>query len=210
MRQCSRSWPRRGHLGVRYVERALELDPNLTTARTTLVRMRLSQQANDADRLANRAWEAHMIAEDIAEYAKKDLAGGKQQRAEAKARAEEVLKMAAAHPQDPAYSAAVMTAHHVLATEALRDGDRERAVHHLRESVKVPTSERTQYALPSSWGRPVNRLLKFGERERIVEFLEALAASTVTDRERLLQDAQAIREGRMPNSYQRMVAREGQ
>ena len=28
--------------------------------------------------------------------------------------------IAAAHPQDPAYSAAVMTAHHVLATAALR------------------------------------------------------------------------------------------
>ena len=135
-------------LGVRYLERALELDPTLEIAKATLVRIRLPEQATDADRLANRALEGYMVAEDITEYDKKDMVAGKQQRDEAKARAEEVLKIAAAHPQDPAYSAAVMTAHHVLATAALRDGDRERAVHHLRESVKVPASEQIQYAPP--------------------------------------------------------------
>ena len=102
-----------------------------------------------------------------------------------------------------------MTAHHVLATAALRDGDRERAVHHLRESLKVPTSEQIQYMPPFSWNRPVNRLLKEGERERVVEFLEAFARLTISGRDRLLQDAQAIREGHMPSSYQHLVAREG-
>ena len=172
--------------------------------------MRLPEQATDADRLANRAFEGYMVAEDITEYARKDMVAGKQQRDEAKARAEEVLKIAAAHPQEPAYSAAAMTAHHVLATAALRDGDRERAVHHMRESVKVPASEQIQYAPPFSWMRPVNRLLKEGEREAVVEFLEAFARLTISERDRLLKDAQAIREGRMPSSYQHMVAREGQ
>ena len=197
-------------LGVRYLERALELDANLEIAKATLVRMRLPEQATDADRLANRALEGYMVAEDITEYAKKDMVAGKQQRDEAKARAEEVLKIAAAHPQEPAYSAAVMTAQHVLATAALRDGDRERAVHHIRESVKVPVSEQIRYAPPFSWMRPVNRLLKEGEREAVVEFLEAFARLTNSERDRLLKDAQAIREGRMPSSYQHMVAREGQ
>jgi hypothetical protein len=197
-------------LGVRYLERALELDPNLQIAKATLVTIRLPEQATEADRLANRAIEGYMVAEDITEYAKKDMVAGQQQRDEATARAEEALKVAAAHAQDPAYSAAVMTAHHVLAIDALRDGDRERAVHHMRESVKVPTSERIQYAPPFSWSRPVNRLLKAGEREAVVEFLEAFAQLTIRDRDRLLQDAKAIREGRMPSSYQHMVAREGQ
>jgi hypothetical protein len=197
-------------LGVRYLERALEIDPKLEIAKTTLVRIRLPGPATEADRLAHRADEAYMVAEDITEYAKKDLAAGKQQRDEAKALAEEVLKIAAAHAQESAYSAAVMTAHHVLATAALRDGDRGRAVHHMHESVKVPTSERIQYAPPFSWMRPVNRLLKEGERERVIEFLEAFARLTITERDHLLADAQAIREGRMPSSYQRMVAREGQ
>jgi beta-lactamase regulating signal transducer with metallopeptidase domain len=197
-------------LGIRYLERALELDPDLQIAKATLVSIRLPEQATEADRLANRALEGYMVAEDITEYAKKDTAAGKRQRDEATARAEEVLKVAAAHAQDPAYSAAVMTAHHVRATAALRDGDRERAVHHMRESVKVPTSEQIQYAPPFSWMRPVNRLLKEGEREAVVEFLEAFAQLTIRDRDRLLQDAKAIREGRMPSSYQHMVAREGQ
>jgi hypothetical protein len=197
-------------LGVRYLERAVKLDPNLEIAKATLVTIKLPEQATEADRLAARAVEGYMLAEDITEYVKKDRAAAKQQRDEAKARAEEVLKIGAAHAQEPAYAAAVMTAHHVLATVALRDGDRERAVHHMRESVKVPASEQIQYAPPFSWLRPVNRLLKEGERERVVEFLEAFARLTIRDRDRLLRDAQAIREGRMPSSYQHMVAREGQ
>ena len=189
-------------LGVRYLERALELEPNLESAKTALVRLRSTERATDVDRLADRALGRYMIAEDITEYARKDPATAKKERDQAKADAEQVLKSAAAHVQDPAYSAAVMTAHHILATVALRDGDRERAVHHLLESVKVPASERIQYAPTPSWLRPVNRLLEQGERERVVEFLEALARLTIRDRDRLLEDARAIREGRMPSSYQ--------
>jgi tetratricopeptide (TPR) repeat protein len=196
-------------LGVRYLERALELDPNLKVAKAILVRMKLPEQPTEADRLANRAHADYMRAEGT-EYYKKDMAAGKQQRDEAKTHAEEALKMAAAHPQDAAYSAAIMTAHQVLATVALRDGERERALSHLRESVKVPTSEQIQYAPPFSWMRPVNRLLKEGERDAVVEFLETFAQLTIMERDRLLQDAKAIREGRMPSSYQHMVAREGQ
>jgi hypothetical protein len=196
-------------LGIRYLERALELEPNLVGAKATLVRIRLPERLTDADRLANRALEGYSVAEHT-EYAKKDPTAAKQQRDEAKARAEEVLKMAAAHAQDPAYSAAVMTAHHVLATVALRDGDRELAVQHMRESVKVPTSEQIQYAPPYSWMGPSNRLLKRGERESVVEFLGAFARLTITERDRVLEDARAIREGRMPTSYQYMVASEGQ
>jgi hypothetical protein len=48
------------------------------------------------------------------------------------------------------------------------------------------------------------------EREAVVEFLEAFAQLTIMDRDRLLQDAKAIREGRMPSSYQHVLARERQ
>ena len=194
-------------LGIRYLKRALELDPNLGAAKAVLVNVRLPERATDADRLASQAFGEYMRAEG-AEYYKKEMALGKQYRGEAKAHAEEALKIAAAHAGDPAYSAAVMTAHQVLATIALRDGDRERALQHLRESVNVPPSEQIQYAPPWSWGRPVNQLLKEGERERVVEFLEAFGRLTIRDRDRLLEDARAIREGRMPTSYQHMVARE--
>jgi hypothetical protein len=60
-----------------------------------------------------------------------------------------------------------------------------------------------------SWMEPSNRLLRRGERESVVEFLEAFARLTITERDRVLQDIRAIREGSMPSSYQYMVAREG-
>jgi hypothetical protein len=195
-------------LGLRYLERALTLDPNLIGAKVTLVRIRLAEQATDADRFATKVQFSYFEAQGT-EYYKKDPAAAKQKRDETKAYAEEVLKVAAAHTQDPAYAAAIMTAHQVLATIALREGDRERAVRHLRDSLNVPASEAIQYAPPFAWSTPVNLLLKEGERERVVEFLEAFARLTIVERERLLKDAQAIREGRMPHAYQSMIAREG-
>ena len=195
-------------LGIRYLERALALEPNLTFAKVVLVNLRLRERATDADTLAARAQASYMGA-DGAEYFKKDAVTARQKRDEARAHAQEALKLAASHAQDPAYSAAVMTAHQILATVALREGDRERAISHLFDSVKVPASEQIQYAPPYSWGRPVNELLKAGERARVAEFLEAFARLTITERDRLLQDARAIREGRMPVGYQHVVAREG-
>ena len=196
-------------LGIRYLERAIEINPDLELAKTSLFVATHREQTTDADRLANRAHERYMQSEDIAEYHEKNPTTAKAQRDEAKRQAEQAVDMATTHSGDAAYSAAVMTAHHVLASIALREGDRERAVHHMRESVKVPASEQIQYAPPFSWMRPVNYLLKEGERERVVEFLEAFARLTVRDRERLLRDAQAIREGRMPSSYQLMIMRQG-
>lgn len=189
-------------LGLAYLRRALELDPANLDAKMALVRAQLAEQATDIDREARRADETFMLAEDITEYAHKDAAKAKQQRDEAKGYADHVLAIAASHPNDPAYSAAVMTAHQVLAALALRDGDREAAVRHLQDSVKVPTSEQIQYVPPMSWMRPVNRLLQLGERERVAEFLERSASLTVVDRARLLSDAKAIRDGRMTMSYQ--------
>ena len=195
-------------LGVQYLQRALELDPKLETAKTSLYLATASEQQTEADRLANRAHERYIMSEDITEYARKQPEKAKAERDEAVHDAQQVFEMAKAHPGDPAYSAAVMTAHHLLATDALRAGDREQALVHLRESVKVPTSDQIKYAPPFSWMRPVNRLLKEGERDGVVQFLEAYAQLTVRERQRLLDDAKAIREGRMPSAYQHMVYRE--
>lgn len=195
--------------GLGYLRRALELDPNLELAKRVVFMATSSERMTDADRLANRAHEKFMISEDITEYAKKDPDKAKNERAEAKKQAEQVLEMAKSHPSDPAYSAAVMTAHQVLSAIAIRDGDRERAVEHLLESVKVPPSDELRYRDPFAWARPVNYLLKAGERERVVQFLEALAPLLGTqNRDRVLKDATAIREGRMPMAYQNAVHRE--
>ena len=195
-------------MGVRYLERAVELDPKLESAKVSLYIATARETRNDADRLANRAHERYMISEDITDYAKKDPAAAAKEREQAKHEAHQVLEMAQSHLADPAYSAAVMTAHHVLAADALRNGDRAQALRHLRQSVMVPSSDQLKYSPPPSWLRVVNRLLKEGERESVAEFLEAFARLTVRERERLSEDAKAIREGRMPTAYQHAMYRE--
>jgi hypothetical protein len=140
----------------------------------------------------------------------KPLPDPEESRREAKRLAEEALKAAQAHRDDPAYSAAVMTAHHVLASLALRDGDHDVAVRHLHDSVKVPASDEIRYATPLSWMKLVNELLKQGERERVAAFLDDFGqlVSTGPEADRFRSDAKAIREGRMPAGYQHAVYRQ--
>ena len=122
--------------------------------------------------------------------------------------AEDLLALAATRRGDPAYGTAIYKANITLATLALREGSRERAVRYMREAAKAPASDELAYYIDSPLRpRLVNYLLKYGERDSVVDFLDALARINVSDRERLRADAAAIRAGRMPESYQAMVAR---
>jgi hypothetical protein len=56
--------------------------------------------------------------------------------------------------------------------------------------------------------RLVNYLLKSGERESVVEFLERAARINGSRKEAMLNDAASIHEGRMPIAYQHMMARQ--
>ena len=209
-------------LGTGYLERALRLQPDFARARAALVAMRVRERherfanarrqgkpVDEADRLAFLADQAQnaLMAADGVEYYKKDEAAARGSRAAAVAHAQETLRLAGERRQDPAYSTAVATAHFVLSAAAMRDGDRERTVFHLQEAAKVPPSEEMTYYPQLGWGKPVSYLLKAGERARVIEFLEAFARVSLVERDRLLQDARAIREGRMPAGYQMMVAR---
>ena len=177
-------------LGLGYLRRALQLDQNLESAKVSLYYATASQSQNEGDRLASQA----------------ELASTRGNGA--KDAAEKVIELAKAHANDPAYSAAIMSAHQTLALTSARNGERDRALQHLDDSLKVPISDAIRYAPPMAWMRPVNELLKNGERERVVEFLESYARLTVRDRQRLLDDAKTIREGRMPPSYQYSAYRE--
>jgi hypothetical protein len=66
----------------------------------------------------------------------------------------------------------------------------------LNESVAVPPSEELSYAPPMTWLKPVDCLLKEGERERVVRFLEELAELTVTERTRLSSGESPLRHDR--------------
>lgn len=128
------------------------------------------------------------------------------QEAEARDAAQEVLATAALHAAAPESGHAILGAHHTLGLLALRKGDREAAVRHMRDSTAVAAL--LDGAEPSLlWIRLSNYLLKEGERASVIQFLEALAKISPSNRDRLLADAQAVREGRMPSSYQTMFAR---
>ena len=180
--------------GVGYLQRALQLDPNLDSAKRALYLGSYREATNDATRAASDARRA---------YSRGDLA-------EAKRLAEEAVKMAQPHPGDNTYSRAFMEAHHLLAMVAVKAGDSNTAVRHLQESVNVPASDEIRYATPFSWAQPVNALLKAGERERVAAFLDAFGqlVGTGPEAERLRNDAKAIREGRMPAQYQHVTYRE--
>ena len=183
-------------MGIGYLERAVQLDPNLDAAKRSLFRATYREEdRNDAQRGITAAKRAY--------YSRQDAKEGKRL-------AEEALNAAQSHGNDPSYAATVMEAQHLLASIALDAGDREAAVRHLQASVKVPASDEIKYMTPLSWMKPVNALLKAGERERVADFLDAFGQliGTGSEAERLRNDAKAIREGRMPVSYQHTIYRE--
>jgi hypothetical protein len=120
--------------------------------------------------------------------------------------AEEALALAEKFRVDPNYSTVVYRAHLTLGALAIREGDRARAVEHLRAAGDVPGSE--ELALMST-GLPtlVHALLDAGERESVAEFLDRLAELNRVDADRWRADASAIREGRMPTTYQLLKRR---
>jgi beta-lactamase regulating signal transducer with metallopeptidase domain len=210
-------------LGEAYLQRALQLDPDMTSARSVLVSLRSRDRHNrmyearrsnspilEEDRLAYLAEQAAsgVMAADSARYYKNDQAAALTAQRNAVEHAQDALALAAQRPQDPAYSSSVATAHFVLATEAIRSGDRDEAIDHLMAATEVPANDDIVYSQAAGWLRPVNYLLKAGERERVITFLEAFARLNIVQRERLLEDANDIREGRMPSAYQHMLARE--
>lgn len=184
------------------LERALTIQPDLLPARVSLAKIRLWERHERFSEARERG--AQVADTDRLAYEADQMPTGEP----AVAHAEETLRLAAERRQDPAYSSAVLTAHFVLSEAATRQGDRENVLRHLHEAVTVPPSEEVAYSPAYGWMTPVNYLLKAGERERVVEFLEAYARLSVVQRDRLLRDARNIREGRMPAAYQHMVASE--
>jgi len=214
-------------LGRSYVDRAVAIDPNEESGRLAKMRYEATERHNrlyeslqgrpheewpelvqrtpEADRLellVELMTREYMGAEGI-ERSTKDLAAGRAARARSKQYAENALAFAAARPNDPNASAAVYQARVALGLHALRDGDRKRAVRYMLDAVDVTPSDALNRANPGLEQRLVNYLLKEGERESVIAFLErsaALRPGRVGDSMR--RSAEAIRKGVMPPSYQ--------
>ena len=210
-------------LGRTYLDRALSIDPELTVARIGLERadrfdrqrqvwraVRSGGEVPEEHRLAHLASKANAAYRrlEAAESWRKDEDAARRAHDEARGHAEAALALAEQRRDSPDYAGAVMAAHQTLGLIALHDGDREGAVRHLLESANVPELESSQgiFEAAAAAQRLPIYLLKDGERDTVIRYYEAAARIHPREREPLLENARAVREGRMPRSYQSTFA----
>lgn len=113
--------------------------------------------------------------------------------------AEDLLELAPKFRRHPRYGAAIYRANMTLGSLALREGDKNAAIECIRRASRAPTCEELLYS-PGIAAWPVlTGLLKEGERESVIGFLERMAQTNVPERPRLREWAQEIRSGRMPH-----------
>ena len=128
--------------------------------------------------------------------------------AQAKAYAREALDLAPSF-KDAGVREATFLARITSGLLAFREGDRKTALDHLREAAKLPPPEQQP---AGGWAsgleyRLVFYLLKHGERQTIVDYFERAAQGRDEGRRKLmLASAGAIRDGRMPEHYQYLLA----
>jgi hypothetical protein len=128
--------------------------------------------------------------------------------ARAREYAKDVLALATRHQQAANDHGVIYRAHTVLGVLALKDGDRQVAIAHMRAATAAPISDAARYTSHQGLrGRLVEYLLREGEREPVIEYLEKSAERFLAERDRLLKDAGQIRAGVMPLSYQYAEAR---
>ena len=128
--------------------------------------------------------------------------------ARARQYADDALALARNHQQASQDHDVIYRAETVLGVLALKDGDRQAAVAHMRAAGAAPMSDARRYASQFGLrGRLVEYLLRAGERASVAEYLEKSATRYPPERDRLLKDAAQIRAGAMPLSYQYAEAR---
>ena len=126
--------------------------------------------------------------------------------ARAKQYATDALALAQTNQQAAQSNDLIYRAETVLGVLALKDGDRDRAVEHMRAAAAAPgpAAPAPRFGLRS---RLTEYLLRAGERTSVAEYLEKSAGRFPIEREQLLKDASRIRAGTMPLAYQFAEAR---
>lgn len=155
-------------------------------------------------RLAQTAYSSSFCADCY----KNDPGGPERKRSEVRAYASAALALAAEAPDDPRADRLRLTAALAHAGLAMLEGDRRAAVRHLGEA--------TAFARTTGGGLDlinhqhlVHALLDAGERETVAAFYDALALhSDPGSSNAFTRAAQDIRNGRMPENYQRMRGRQ--
>ena len=104
---------------------------------------------------------------------------------------------------------AAFNAHITYGLALLREGDRTGAVEQMQAAAKLPAPDRPTIGRWASGDeyRLVFYLLKNGERQTIIDYFERAAQGRDGARRKVMQAAAAaIRDGRMPEHYQQLLA----
>lgn len=218
-------------LGKSYLEQALKMDPQSMQAHSVFVRGRVLERnaqmrqalrdvpgeltyaavstLPERDRfssLTQLAETAYLDGERI-DYYRHDTTSAVVARAAwdlARKYAEDELSLAPKFRNDPDYGTAIFEANIVLGTVALRQGDKKSAVRYMLEASRAPASEELAYSTwPSLTPKLLGYLLKYGERDTVIEFLERYAQINVVQQASLLEAADQIRKGIQPAWYPR-------
>jgi beta-lactamase regulating signal transducer with metallopeptidase domain len=116
--------------------------------------------------------------------------------------AQDLLRLAPKFRSDPNYGVAVYMGNIVLGTLALREGNRKAAVDYLLAASHAPAAQDLDMYIPHHL-RLTGYLLKYGERESVIEFLERIAQVSRLQKASLLEAAGNIRKGLQPIWYPR-------
>jgi beta-lactamase regulating signal transducer with metallopeptidase domain len=210
-------------LGKQYLERAVQLDPQLVSARQALLRMRSTDRYPETHAALRKVDkdqkyaaismlpepERFVILREMAEYsyteanslAVLDPDGAKAARERSKRYADDLLALAPKFRKDPDYSSAVFTANVLAGNIAAREGNNNEAVKYLRDASKIPPSEEMAYLPPSAYTVPYRQLCQIltgsGYRSDVVSFLEHFAEINISERDEILAMAADARAGKM-------------
>ncbi len=215
-------------LGQSYAERAERLDPQSGQARLQAYRQRVQERSvrlqevlrdvpkdsqyqaisnlPESERfqfLPQLAITSYLDGEGI-DYYKHDLASAKAAWERAGNYARDALQLAHSFVSSPDYGTAVYMGNLVLGLVTFREGDRQNAVKYLLAASRAPSSEDLDYSVHFHT-RLTGYLLKYGERESVIKFLENLAhvVATQSVKNQLLEAAMQIRNGIQPFWYPR-------
>ena len=89
----------------------------------------------------------------------------------------------------------------LLGLLAMRDHDRKAALKYLRDAAGAPITEDLAYFDQPITYPVLSWLLKDGERDSVIQFLEQFAKTSSVDRAQLLESAALIRKGEKPVWY---------
>jgi beta-lactamase regulating signal transducer with metallopeptidase domain len=215
-------------LGMKYTERALELDPDAMPARVLVHVIRSRERSQrvmaglkgvapeempqavaglpETERL-DVLWrlisDAYHEGENLRNTGKEgDKTRSKAAWQRLSAYADQALAIGPRHPEHPNAGAAMFDAHIDLGTVALWNGDVKTALAHLKAAPDVVPSDGIKYNGGVSSNRLTRYLLKAGELEAVADYCDRMARINAQERSYLTATAQAIRAGRMPEWYQ--------